>query len=376
MFIHARAAIAEALRNAGYRVVTPMKVSIGWVDVVVRRMSLAIDFYEGCLESCLERLTSHPFRNVFVVGDGEGCTSIEDVCKNLGVKVPEVTFFDVESGIRHLSTKAVMDGLAYLYIAGEVYENGEYSYRSLRNVLPDLKMYGLAVSSSRPRFKPHFFVSLSRDGYMAAKKIIASRVAKFEKKLRRLSSPTAYLIALGVSNDLRLVETNSPNDFDLKNMLSYMRSLQIDAMTARESHPKVMLGEFLVKTVLNGEAVRIAEELCSMGLAVKQQAYSPYGYEMGEEYRFAPEAIEAILKFSYADVPREIMSEFLAAYYPLLSNDVYPILRYCRKELERAEKAGVCRLYGSKIVLSEKFVDYAKVRLAMVAEKLIEDLSV
>ncbi len=373
MYLHVREALAESLRKSGYRVISPMKVPLGWVDIAIRGKSIGIEIFAGCYESCVERLSSYPFRKVYVVGDCEGCESLDAFCELFGLQIPKID----ESPPEHessMTAKAVMDALAYLYIAQEVYE-GCIDFKPLQLVLPDLKKYGLATSSSRPKFKPKFFVSLSRDGYRAAKKILAERITLFEKKLRKLASPLAYVIALGISHELKLRENPSPEGYSLQALLSYMNSAQVETMISRREHPKVMLCEFLVKSALNREAVKLAEELCKMGLAVKIKSYSPFGDEMGEEYRFAREAVETLLKFSYAEFSSDVLAEFLAAAYPLISSDVYPILKFCREKLIRAEKLGVCRLDGVKLVKSEKFDDYAKVRLAMVVEKVIEALS-
>ncbi len=373
MYIQIRDALAEALKKSGYRVISPYKVPIGWVDIVIRGRYIGIDIVDGSYESSVERLSSYPFREIYLVGNCEGCLQLEEFCKSMNVEIPEIESTAIHEDM-NMTAKAVVDAIAFLYIAGEVYED-EIEFNPLKMVLPDLKRFGLATSSSRPKFKPKFFVSLSREGYTAARKIISDRLRLFEGKLRKLASPLTYVLALGLSRTLSLSESRTLGDYSYKSVLQFMRSVKVDKSIFQQEHPKAILCEFLTRTVLNGEAVKLAKRLCEMGLAIKIKTYSPFGDEIGEEYRFAREAIETLMKFSYAEIPRDAISEFLAVAYPMVSSDVFPVLRYCRDYIAKAERSGICRLEGSKLVKSSKFEEYAKVRLAMIADKVIEGLS-
>ncbi len=373
MYIQIRDALAEALRESGYRVVSPYKVPIGWVDIVIRGKYIGIDIVDGNYESSVERLTSYPFRKIYLVGNCDGCMPLEEFCRNMNIEIQEIGNTEIHKDL-NMTAKAVVDAIAFLYIAGEIYED-EIEFNPLKMVLPDLKKYGLATSSSRPKFKPKFFVSLSREGYSAARKIISDRIKLFEDKLRKLSSPLTYILALGLSRTLSLSESRTLEDYSYKSVLQFMRSVDIDKSIFQQEHPKAIFCEFLTRTVLNGEAVKLAKKLCEMGLAIKIKTFSPFGDELGEEYRFAREAIETLMKFSYAEIPRDAISEFLAVTYPMVSSDVFPILRYCRDYIVKAERSGICKLEGSKLLKSNKFEEYAKVRLAMIADKVIKGLS-
>ncbi len=364
MFITLRNALAAGLRRKG-RVISPMKVPIGWVDVSFKRCG--IEIFDGCYESCFERLSSYPFRKIKIL-NCDGCESVEEFASKLGIKVEVRGRRFAEM---NLEAKTITDAIAYLYIVREVCDE-HIDYAPLAALLPELKTYGLATSYSTSKLKPVFFTSLSREGYGIAKEVIAERVEMHENKLRRMSGGVAYIVALGVSNSLSLRSIEAPRDLDLKSMLSFMRKTEIPHIAAE--HPKTMLAEFLVATALNGHAVRIAESLVRMGLAAKLQTFSPYGEPVCHEYRFAREAVEALMKFGFAEVDRKTMAEFLAAYYPLFSRDVYPVMRYCGDELRRAEKAGVCEIRGTRIELKRGFEDYARVRLAMVVDRIRESL--
>ncbi|KUJ93554.1 MAG: hypothetical protein XD40_1261 [Archaeoglobus fulgidus] len=367
MFLRLREEIARNLRNSGVRAVSPYKVGIGWIDLAIPRKRIGIDILDGSYESCAERLSSHPFRDVIIVD------SVEEFCKEFGIPAPELNDEELEAPSAYV--KAIEDALAYLYITGEVYEK-EIDYRPLNSTLPDLKRFGYAVSYSKPKLNPQMFVCLTHDGYTAAKKVVLRRVELFEKRLRKLSTPENYIIALGMSAGLKVFKTADLEDYDLKSLLSFMRKLSEERFAVDEAlHPKTALCRFLVDTALNGKAVKLAQTLSKLGLAFKVKKYSPFGHYLGEEYRIAREAVEALMKFSFAEIPRDYLREFMALTYPLSHSDIYPILSYSGDFLRKAEESGVCRLEGSKITLNEKFVDYAKVRLAMLVEKITENLS-
>ncbi len=372
MFLDLRESLYRALKSSGYRVISPYKVPLGWIDLAItRRRSVGIEFYEGCYESCIERLTSHPFREIYVVGECNGCISLDDLCRKLGVEVE----LDIEEELENPTpfVKAIEDSLAYLYIAGEVYEDG-ITYRPLSVTLSELKMLGFATSSSKPKLKPKMFVSLTHEGYRAARKIIGRRVRRNASKLKKMASGLTYIMALGLSESLGIRELpEKPTDYSLKSLLSFMKSLPIEEFKVR-GHPKQAFCQFMVNSVLNEKTVEIAKKLNKMGLAFKVKIHSPYGYETGEEYRIAREALEALLKYSYVSIPREHIGEFLASVYPFSNTDIHPILNHAARQLRTAEKAGVCRIDGSKITITEKFQDYARVRLAIAVEDVIGGL--
>ncbi|WP_202320106.1 hypothetical protein [Archaeoglobus neptunius] len=372
MYLSLRERIADELRRVGYRVLSPFRVPLGWVDLFIPRKRIGIDIYAGSYESCVERLLSYPFRDIYIIGDCEGCISLEDFCRHFGVEMPEMEEEKLDNPSSYV--KAIEDALAYLYIAGEVYEK-DIRYRPLEITLADLKRLGFAVSSSKPKLKPEMFLSLTHDGYIAAKKIVGRRILRAEKKLNEMACKLSYVIALGISQTLRVKERfDMPEDCSLKSLLVFMKKLPVEDLNVGDGHPKALFCNFLVNSVLNEEAVKLVKKLNRMGLAFKIKTYSPYGHEMGEEYRVAREAVEALLKFSHHEISRDVTGEFLAVTYPLTHADVHPILGQAQMHLATAEKAGVCRIDGSKIILSEKFPEYARVRLAMLAEKVIKDL--
>lgn len=381
MYLYLRERIADRLRKAGYRVLSPFKLPLGWVDMAILGKSrIGVDFYNGVYESCVERLTSYPFRDIYILGDCDGCIPLEDFCKEFGIKMcyeennPEEQSIELENP--SIQVKAIEDGLAYMYIAKEVYEK-DIEYRPLKTSIGDLKMLGYVISSSKPKLKPEMFASLTHEGYTAAKKVIYRRIMRNRKKLEKLASnPKNYLIALGISESLAVKRKYDSVDVNFKSLLQFMKKFPLeDEIFRTEAHPKVQLCEFMVNSALNGDAVELAEELRKMGLAFRIKSYSPYGYEMGEEYRIAREAVEMLLKSGYSEIPGDITGEFLAVTYPMKHSDIYPILNHAGKYLMNAEKMGVCSINGTKIRIGEKFAEYARVRLAMLMEKIIEGLS-
>ncbi|MBO8179482.1 MAG: hypothetical protein H0Z19_03240 [Archaeoglobus sp.] len=368
MFLRLREEIAKSLKSSGIRVVSPYKVGIGWVDLAIPRKRVGVDILDGSYESCVERLTSHPFRDVRIIDEN----SLDEFCREFGVSI-KVDEERLDSPTAYV--KAIEDALAYLYITGEVYEK-EIDYRPLNTTLPDLKRFGYAISHSKPKLNPEMFVCLTHEGYAAAKKVVLRRVEMFEKRIRKLSGPESYIIALGMSAGLKVSKAAELNDYDLKSLLSFMRVLNEEKIKIDTSlHPKVAFCRFLIDTALNGKAVKLAKTLNRLGLAFKVRNYSPFGHYLGEEYRIAREAVEALLKFSYAEIPENCLKEFIALTYPLSHSDIYSIMSYSGEFLRNAEKSRVCWLDGSKIVLTDKFIDYAKVRLAMLVEKVIGSLS-
>jgi hypothetical protein len=367
MFLRLREEIARSLKNSGVRVASPYKVGIGWIDLAIPRKRIGVDILDGSYESCAERLNSHPFRDVKIVD------SVEEFCEEFGIPVPELNDDELDAPSAYV--KAIEDALAYLYITGEVYEK-EIDYRPLNSTLPDLKRFGYTISYSKPKLNPEMFVCLTHDGYRAAKKVVLRRAVMFEKRLRKLSTPENYIIALGMSAGLKVFKTADLEDYDLKSLLSFMRGINEEMLMLDETlHPKTALCRFLVDTALNGKAVKLAQTLSKLGLAFRVKRHSPFGHYLGEECRIAREAVEALMKFSYAEIPREYLKEFMALTYPLSHSDIYPILNYSGDFLRKAEKNGVCRIEGSKITINQKFVDYAKVRLAILVEKITENLS-
>lgn len=374
MYILLREAIVKSLKRSGYRVISPLKVPLGWVDIAIRGLSMGVDIFDGSFESCAERLSSYPFNQVLIIGNCDSCQSLKKFCKKLQIDEPNVESPRKAIVDDDIKTKALIDSLVYLYIAREVYQDS-IEFKPLRAFLQELKYYDLVSSSSRHTFRPKFFISLTRDGYRVAKKAIVGRLALFERKLRKLASPLTYTIALGISHRLKLEKFSSPENYSNQALLKYMFSIDIDDMKTESLNPKAMVCEFLTKFILNREAINLAEKLCRMGLAVKLTVYSPYGDKIGEEYRFARETLESLMKFSYAEIPKNLISEFLSVFYPLKNKDVSQILRYCQKDILTAEKYGVCKLDGTKITLYNNFVNFARVKLADVSGKIIENLS-
>ncbi|MEM0203685.1 MAG: hypothetical protein QXO16_07435 [Archaeoglobaceae archaeon] len=343
-----REEIAKKLKKR-FRVVSPFKVGIGWVDIaILGRESVGIDFCES-YESSVERLNSFPFHEKIIVGDCEDCENLDEFCKNFDIEIPE--FVPFESS---LSLKKLEDSIASLYIAKEVLDDGSYE---------DLKILGFASSYSREKIEPKFFVTLTRDGFSIAKKIIYSRLLAKEKELRKLASPLNYLIALGVSNSLSLKPENIESANDLKSLLFICKKVPLGAFITSSQNPKVAFCEFLSKAVLNEKAVALAEKLRGFGLAVKHELYSPSGEFIWEEYRFAREAIEFLIKSSFYHIEDEILNDFTS------------LVSAIQKRAEVIEGESLRKAKEIGLLRNEKsFEDFARIRIAMLVEKALEKL--
>ncbi len=386
-FLFNRKALAESLKKAGYRVVSPFKVQIGWIDIAVfGRMSIGLDFYAGNLDSCIERLNSYPFKDRKVIGFCSNCKSLESIYSYFNLdydKRIQTSSSISENIIDELpSTKAaaILGAVAFIYMAKEIFKDrvDDYSYKNLGILLPELSYWNLITESSISKIKPKYFVSLSRDGYRLAEEVIRHRISRSEKKLKKLAKdPISYVLAVGLSRELRVVDIGlKPEDYSFKSLMKFMSSVPIEFMNVfKAENPKAQVCEFLTKTVLNSKAIDLAKELMNMGLAVKVKTYSPYGEEIEEEYRFAREAIEVLLKLSYASIDEELINEFLALVYPLFNYDVYPILNNAKEYFIKAKEAGVCEFDGYRLRIFESFEKYARLRLPEVIEKIMSNLS-
>lgn len=346
-----REELAKKLKKR-FRVVSPCKVGIGWVDVAIfGGESVGIDFALN-YESSVERLNSFPFRKRIIVGECERCVELEELCSSYGIALDEPERFET-----HLSTKKLEDTIAFLYMTKEALDDGRFE---------DLKILGFATSYSRSKIEPRFFVSLTSDGYRVAKKIIYSRIAANAKKLEKISSPLNYLIALGLSNYLSF----KPEEFftlkDLKSLLQFYRKIPPSSFKVHEGHPKVMLAEFLVKSALNHEALDLAKKLCDMGLATKFRLFSPSGDFIWEEFRFAREVVEFLIKSSFFSVEREIIEEL-----SFLLNAMQGKIVAC-ESMKRAEELGLIEF--NKPRFGRDFEEFVRVRIAMLAEKILEKL--
>uniref|UniRef100_A0A7J3M122 Uncharacterized protein n=1 Tax=Archaeoglobus fulgidus TaxID=2234 RepID=A0A7J3M122_ARCFL len=343
-----REEIAKKLKKR-FRVISPFKVGIGWVDIAILGKELVgIDFCES-YESSVERLNSFPFHEKIIVGNCEDCERLDEFCKSFDIETPE--FVPFESS---LSLKRLEDRIASLYIAKEVLDDGSYE---------DLKILGFASSYSRHKIEPKFFVTLTRDGFSIAKKIIYSRLLAKEKELRKLANPLNYLIALGVSNSLSLKPENFESANDLKSLLFICKKVPLSAFITSSQNPKVAFCEFLSKAVLNEKAVALAEKLMGFGLAVKNRLYSPSGEFIWEEYRFAREVIEFLIKSSFYRIEDEILNDFIS------------LVSAIQKRAEVIEGESLRRAREIGVLHNEKsFEDFARIRVAMLVEKALERL--
>lgn len=344
-----REEIAKKLKKR-FRVVSPFKVGIGWIDIaILGKESVGIDFCEN-YESSVERLNSFPFHRKTIVGDGENCERLEEFCKKFDVEIP--CFVPFESS---LSLKKLEDSIASLYIAKESLDNGSYE---------DLKILGFASSYSRQKIEPKFFVTLTSDGFSIAKKIIYSRIYAKEKELRKFANPLNYLIALGVSNSLSLKPEDIESAEDLKSLLFLCKKMPPNAFITGSNHPKVAFCEFLSKSVLNKKAVALAEKLREFGLAIEHKLYSPSGEFIWEEYRFAREVIEFLIKSSFYSIENDILSDFIS------------LMSVMQKRPEIIEGESLKRAKEIGLRNEKDFESFARIRISILVEKALERLEV
>lgn len=344
-----REEIAKELKKKKLRVVSPLKVGIGWIDIaILGKNSLGVDFCEN-YDSSLERLSSFPFSERMIVGDCEGCEDLKKFCERFNVKIPNFT--PLEST---LDLKKLEDSIASLYIAREALDDGGYE---------EMKVLGFASSYSRQKIEPKFFVTLTSEGVSIAKKIIYTRILAKEKELRRLASPLNYLIALGVSNSLSIKSEDLEDGGDLKSALHVCKKVPLSAFITRSTNPKVAFCEFLSKSVLNKRAVALAEKLTQLGLAIKHRLYSPSGEFIWEEYRFAREAIEFLVKSSFYSIDDEILRDFVS------------VVAAIQKKAELIEGESLRKAKELGLLKDEKsFEDFARIRIAILIDKALQRL--
>lgn len=345
-----REEIAKKLKKR-FRTISPFKVGVGWVDIaILGKESIGIDFCEN-YESSVERLNSFPFHEKIAIGECENCEGLEEFCKKFEIEISEFAPFEAS-----LSLKKLEDSIASLYIAKEELDNGSYE---------DLKILGFATSYSREKIEPKFFVTLTRDGFSIAKKIIYSRIFAKEKELRKLSNPLNYLIALGVSNSLSLKQENIEGTSDLKSLLFLCKKIPLSSFITSSNHPKVAFCEFLSKSVLNEKAVELAEKLRKFGLAIKHNLYSPSGEFIWEEYRFAREAIEFLIKSSFYSIENEIL------------NDFFSLVSAIQKRPEVIDGESLRKANEMGLLRNEKsFEEFARIRIAMLVERALGRLEI
>ncbi|MEM4747515.1 MAG: hypothetical protein QXW74_03275 [Archaeoglobaceae archaeon] len=347
--------IARKLKKR-FRVVSPYKVGIGWVDIaILGKESVGIDFCEN-YKSSVERLNSFPFKEKIIIGNCTNCIDLQEFCKSYGINLDNFETFEST-----LSIKKLEDQIVFLYIVKEALDDGGFE---------DLKTLGFATSYSRSKIEPKFFVSLTNDGYRIAKKIIYSRILAKERELRRLSNPLNYLIALGVSNSLSIKPEGFPNPCDFKSLLQLYRSLPINNFHVTNGHAKVMLCEFLVKSALNKKAVELAERLCEMGLATKFHLYSPNGDFIWEEYKFSREAVEFLIKSSFFSIDESLLEDIVSLLSAIQRRPEIKI----GESLKKAVELGL--LNPTKISFSPSLDEFIKVRIAILVEKILEKLKI
>ncbi len=340
--------IAKGLKKK-FRVISPFKVGIGWIDIaILGKESIGIDFCEN-YESSLERLNSFPFQERMMVGNCSECVRVEELCKKFGVEIRNFEPFESS-----LSLKKLEDSIASLYIAKEAFDDGKYE---------ELKILGFATSYSRSKIEPKFFVTLTREGFVIAKKIIYSRILAKEKELRKLVNPLNYLIALGASTSFSIKSENVENAEDLKTMLFVCKKIPLSAFIANSTHPKVAFCEFLLNSVLNKRSLLLAKKLRDLGLAIKHKLYSPGGDFIWEEYRIAREAIEFLIKSSFYKIEKEILDDFTS------------LVSAIQKRAELIDGESLRKAKDMGLLNDEKsFEDFARVRIATLIERALKNL--
>ncbi|MFN3384605.1 MAG: hypothetical protein ACK401_06900, partial [Archaeoglobaceae archaeon] len=244
--------------------------------------------------------------------------------------------------------------IASLYIAKEAFDDGSYE---------DLKILGFATSYSRSKIEPKFFVTLTREGFTIAKKIIYSRLFAKERELRKLANPLNYLIALGISSSLSIKAGDVESAEDFKTLLFVCKKIPLSAFITNSNHPKVAFCEFLSNSVLNEKAVALAEKLREFGLAIKHRLYSPSGDFIWEEYRIAREAVEFLIKSSFYRIEVAILDDFVS------------LVSAIQKKAELIDGESLRKAKDMNLLSDEKsFEDFARVRIAMLIERALEKL--
>ncbi|AEA48132.1 hypothetical protein [Archaeoglobus veneficus] len=310
---------------------------------------------------------------------------------------------------RYLEMDGILDradvainSLVYLYIAGEIVEaavdNKGYSFcdAEIKSVdiemLPTLKSYGLARSSSRTsdKWAPRF-TSLTLDGRKIAKKAVKERISEHVDEMEAFAAKNPKLVQIllrGLRKSKRgrgiAIEGTNPTGlgledrFELYDVLPHMQSAELDVLPkiccknllAPPSDIEWAFCHFYTHTIFRKAAFQLFEFLESIGLAARVYVHDAWGNYLWDEYRAPEEVVKAM--FCPLELERQHLERFAALaaiLYTGFSLELEELAMFygipaevIEEEREVMERLGM--VDGRKILRPERLEKHAKIRFA------------
>ena len=264
-YFEVRQKIALALKNSGFRVKSPFKLPLGWIDVAAfKKESIGIDVCIANPSSSFKRLLSYPFKHRIIVDltdknlDESNATNfiifegLDDLQRYIEETFNSKVDFEIDIPKEYLEfskyfknygddvkLRGVLDALIFMYMSKEILEEkaDDYYFKALKSLMPILKEFNLVVSSSKG-IKPKFHLAyLSFSGMKIAKSALIDRIMEKEKMLENLISKfgekNVYIIFTAIQRDmgLRCEDLKHKSDMSFQNLLFRMRSIDTVSYT-------------------------------------------------------------------------------------------------------------------------------------------------
>ncbi|RLI75041.1 hypothetical protein DRO97_04340 [Archaeoglobales archaeon] len=410
-YFEVRQKIALALKRAGFRVKSPFKLPLGWIDVAAfKKDSIGIDLCISNTSNSFKKLSSYPFKYRIVLDLGNESEKQKryvvlanlDELKDFISETFDLDInFDVElprahvEFIKNYSKKDVklgkmLNALIFMYASKEVLEEkmDEY-YKDLKALTPLMKMLNLVVSSSKETVRPRtHFMYLSLTGSRIAKSALIEKIMTkeqfFNELIKKYGKEKIYIVFSAIQRDLSL-KLDDVRSLEIKNtyqnFLLKMRNVDIEPIINKivsHKYAQTSLSIFcyiLTYTTLYDTAIKTMEELETLGLACKVPVYSPYGIQTGYEYRIPAEVVDYILKITNAEIDEDLINEIviLSLLLKIRINEI-EILQNIGIPLERIDE--IKDMLVEKNLLDENklkdsFKNFLRVKIAKTCEEIL-----
>ncbi len=411
-------AVASILKRNGFRVVRYFRCPLGWIDVVGFRRGFSVGVEVGKPEFVASKFDCCSFDVKVVISDEGGgkegvivVSDLREFCNKLGLKCPEIAemvekidraregegsklyeraldYLERSLGDRAVARRAI-DGVVYLYMAGEVVE--DYSGRVTERI-PFVKLFpilvesGLAIRDTKEITRPQtYLTSLTRMGVKLAKFALSKKLEELGEVIERLMEDVGRWIVkiatvgLMERRGLRLekrkidaVDLSGSFDevfYSISPVLSKIPSYELIKLLRGCNGTICAFFRVLCYTVLYPKVEELFERLFEMGLASKVPVYDYYGEFFGYEYRTSKEVANILSKISYVEVDGRILEEFESVLNAMM-------LRRSR-DLEMAIEKGIVKEKegGFEVLDERRFEDFVKTRLARVIAEYLSSIS-
>ena len=411
-YFEVRQRIALALKNAGFRVKSPFKLPLGWIDVAAfKKDSIGIDLCISNQSNSLKKLSSFPFKYRVILDFGGESNRKQKECV-VSANIDELkdfiseTFglsvdFDIQYPKEHVEfvknyskegdkLEKLLNALIFMYVSKEVLEErmDEY-YADLKSLTPLMKMLNLVVSSTKKKVKPRtHFMYLSLAGLKIAKSALVEKIIEkeqfFNELIEKYGINEVYIIFSAIQRDLGL-KLDDVKSMEIggtyQDFLLKMRAIEMEPIVnkiIRHKYAQTSLSIFcyiLTHTILYNTAVKIMEELEAAGLACKVPIYSPYGIQTGYEYRIPLEVADYMLKITNAEIDEELVNEIVVlslllkirlSEIEILQNIGIPI-----EKIDEVKNLLVERNLLDESGLKDSFRNFLRVKIAKACESIL-----